>query len=106
MHQYDSYCLYIGLIPVVRKLYCEPVKYLTGRQSPSGMVTIYIRFKDLERIIDVEVKIITGNIPMFLSMGDMIFNGLDTSIQHCQMELNVNGREQKMTNFFLIHMWV
>lgn len=70
------------------------------------MAAIHIHFKELDLIIDVDFLITKDDIPTFLSIKDMVTDGLEFSIQYFHIRFKSKTQPRIMVNFFLIQNWV
>lgn len=69
------------------------------------MATIYIPFRVLDLIFEVQFMVINGSTLMLLSRRDMIINGLDPSIQKYHIRFKDKVQKLEMHNVFLIQKW-
>lgn len=79
--QYASYCDTFGVLGAIKRAHGRTVRGICGRQAPQGMVNIQITFRNFRLIIDVEFLVLGFNVPMLLSMQDIIKNNFYISIK-------------------------
>lgn len=99
-----SYCTLFGLRPMIKKG-DKSIISIGGSKRSIGSVIIQFPFSAMEMVIEVEVFLLSDNVPSLLSMKDMIYKKLKISIQ--DRTVSSAGRVQSLTmrNNFLIHRW-
>lgn len=68
-----------------------------------GKVTINIPFTGLKLFIDVVFLVLRQCIPTLMSIQDIIFNGLDLSLQQKYVSHGTRVHKLAMENLFLFH---
>ena len=103
--QYKAYCQQFGVTPNIK----GDAKSLIGLGKnvvqAIGHATIPIPFVDLDKIIDVDFRVISQSQSTLLSLSDLKRNGLDISIQDETVSFKHKIQTLVYENDFLKHKW-
>lgn len=71
-----------------------------GTKRSVGTVRLKIPLRKLNIITDVDLFLLSENVPSLLSMKDMVENGLDISIQDCTERYGDRTQALSVENYF------
>lgn len=81
----------------------QAVKGIGGREASIGTALIQTPFKDIKLVLDVDLILLSDDIPTLLWMRNMV--KLDMSIQKAHIIHGEIQQKQKFDNYFFIQFW-
>lgn len=101
--QYTAYCSEFGLKGAIDRAVRTVLRGIGGKRMSMCTEKIQVPFTVLRIIIDVDLLILSEDVPALLSMKDMVLNRLDIGIQKRHVTFVRRTQNLSMENYFLIH---